>query len=203
MNGSEGRMGQGLFHGWQTSFLQVVQESETAAPLKTASLTADLKAWTSCLTAAVVRSCKVRGWRAAAKGHPLDLLPQVGQEYLSIDAMAFAAPADGVRWPLPLAVFELENVRRKDRIAYSLWKVLCVRAELRVVFAYRANREESRQLVGDLCSDVIDGLTIAARTALQGETVLVVGNRGEGETFPFGYFAYWLLDTNIGRFEKI
>jgi hypothetical protein len=38
---------------------------------------------------------------------------------------------------------------------------------------------------------------------LQGETVLVIGNRGEGETFPYGYFTYWMLDANIGRFEKI
>jgi hypothetical protein len=193
-------MDEGLFHRWRTSFLHVVQESETAARLKAASLTADLKVWTSCLTAVVVRSCTAIGWRAAAKGHPLDLLPQVGQEYLSIDVMAFAAPAEGVRWPLPLAVFELENVRRKDRIAYSLWKVLCVRAELRVVFAYR---EESRQLVNNLCDDVIDGLTIPERAALKSETVLVVGNRGEGQTFPWGYFTYWLLDTNIGRFERI
>ena len=31
----------------------------------------------------------------------------------------------------------------------------------------------------------------------------VVGNRGEGETFPWGYFKFWLLDSNLGRFEKV
>jgi hypothetical protein len=35
------------------------------------------------------------------------------------------------------------------------------------------------------------------------ETVLVVGNRGKGETFPCGYFKFWMLDTNLGRFEKV
>ena len=28
-------------------------------------------------------------------------------------------------------------------------------------------------------------------------------NRGEGETFPWGYFKFWLLDANLGRFEKV
>lgn len=192
-----------LFNPWRDAFLQVVQEFEAAAPLKAASLAGDLKAWTSCLTSAVVRACEAVGWRASAKGHPLDLLPQIGQEYLSIDVMAFAAPREGIRWPLPLAAFELENARRKDRVAYSLWKVLCLRAELRVVFAFRKSREESRLLVGELYADVIAGLPVDERINSRGETMLVIGNRGEGETFPYGYFTYWLLDPNIGRFEKI
>jgi hypothetical protein len=39
--------------------------------------------------------------------------------------------------------------------------------------------------------------------SLGGETVVVVGNRGEGETFPWGYFKCWRLDANLGRFEKM
>jgi hypothetical protein len=38
---------------------------------------------------------------------------------------------------------------------------------------------------------------------LGGTTVLVVGNRGDGETFPWGYFKFWLLNANLGEFEKI
>jgi hypothetical protein len=41
------------------------------------------------------------------------------------------------------------------------------------------------------------------RATLGGQTVLVMGNRGEGETFPWGYFKLWMLDTNRGRFEKL
>jgi hypothetical protein len=33
--------------------------------------------------------------------------------------------------------------------------------------------------------------------------VLIVGNRFEGETFPYSYFKFWMLDTNLGRFEKL
>lgn len=195
MNGS-------LFQQWQPAFLQHVQDSSTAAPLKEAALAGQLADWTACLTAAVVRSCETLGWQAAGKGHPLALLPQTGQEYLGIDVMAFAGGLS-LRWPLPLAAFELENQAKDDRVAYSLWKVLCVRVGLRVVFAYRPDWERSRQLVNTLGADVIGGLRPEQRTALDGQTVLVVGNRGEGETFPWGYFKFWMLDTNLGRFEKV
>src|SRR5436305_1960420 len=175
-----------LFGPWLTAFLQLVQEPDVAAPLKEASLTEQLRDWTTCLTAVVVRSCEALGWRAAGKGHRLDLLPQPGEEYLGIDVMAFpggSATYPGTRWPLPLAAFELENDPKDDRVAYSLWKVLCLRAGLRVVFAYRPDWERSRQLVSALGTDVLGGLRPEQRGALDGQTVLVVGNRGEGETF--------------------
>src|SRR5437870_1439018 len=104
----EGAMHADLFRPWHAAFMQVVQYAATAAPLKEAALAERLRDWTTCLTAAVVRSCDALGWQAAGKGHPLALLPQAGQEYLGIDVMAFAGTASA-RWPLPLAAFELEN----------------------------------------------------------------------------------------------
>lgn len=195
--------GTNQFEKWRDAFLEVVQQSETASPLKTASLAEDLKTWTSCLTSAVVASCRQLGWPAAAKGHRLAELPQAGQEYLSLDVMALAPNAMPGRWRFPVAVFELENHRTDDRVAYSLWKVLCVRAPLRVVFAFRRDWEEGRGSVNAICEDVIGSMTVAERAALTGEIVLVMGNRGEGETFPNGYFKFWKLDPNVGRFEKV
>lgn len=125
------------FEAWREEFLSAVQEPITAAPLKEASLAEDLRGWTACLTSAVVASCQRLGWLAAAKGHRLSELPQPGQEYLSLDAMAFSSDTIPGRWRFPVAVFELENHRKDDRVGYSLWKVLCVRAPLRVVFAFR------------------------------------------------------------------
>lgn len=191
------------FEVWQPAFLNLVQDSDTAVPLKAASLAEDLKTWTTCLTAAVVASCRQLGWMVAAKGHRFDEHPQAGEEYLGIDAMAFPSQVSGGRWRMPLAVFELENHRTDNRVAYSLWKVLCLRTDLRVVFAFRRDWEESRQTVDAVCRDVVGSLSPAERMAVAGETVLVIGNRGEGETFPWGYFKWWLLDTNLGRFEKI
>jgi hypothetical protein len=185
------------FGTWRDSFLQVVQEPETAAPLKAASLAEDLRAWTACLTGAVVESCRAIGWSATGKGHRCDELPQPQQEYLGIDVMAFSLPSGSGRWRLPGAAFELENHRSDDRVAYSLWKVLCLRTDLRVVFAFRRDWEESRRTVDAIGRDVIGSLSAAQRVAVAGETALVIGNRGEGETFPWGYFKMWLLDTNV------
>jgi hypothetical protein len=30
----------------------------------------------------------------------------------------------------------------------------------------------------------------------------VLESRGEGESFAWGYFKFWALDPNLGRFEK-
>jgi hypothetical protein len=72
-----------------------------------------------------------------------------------------------------------------------------------VVFAYRADWEYGRRLVSNLGTDVVGGLRPEQRAALSGQTVVVVGNRGEGGTLPWGYFKFWLLDANVGRFEKV
>lgn len=174
-----------------------------AKSLKEFALAEHLKSWTSTLTTAVVRSCEALGWDAAARWNPSQRLPHRGKEYLSIDVTAFPPAAESVRWPFPVAVFELENQQKDVRIAYSLWKVLCIRAALRVVIAYRPDWERSRQLVSKLTDEVIGGLAPEVRKTLGGQTVIIVGNRGEGETFPWGYYKFWLLDTNLGRFDKI
>lgn len=191
------------FEAWRDRFLDVVQEPDTAALLKAASLAEDLRTWTACLTSAVVASCRRMGWFAAAKGYRLAELPQAGQEYLSIDVMAFGGNESAGRWRLPTAAFELENHRTDDRVAYSLWKVLCIRAPLRVVFAFRREWEEGRKTVDTVCHDVIGSLSPEEKSHIVGDTAIVIGNRGEGETFPYGYFKFWLLDPNVGKFEKV
>jgi len=191
---------------WRDCFLEIIQEPSRAARLKDAAISEALMDWTAQLTASVVRSCESLGWCAAAKGHTSSRLPQAGQEYLALDVMAFPGNGEAelpARWPLPLAAFELENSVKDERVAYSLWKVLCVKADLRVVFAYRPDWEKARQIVAMLEGEVVGSLTISQRDTLGGQTVLVLGSRGEGETFPWGYFKFWKLDANLGRFIKI
>jgi len=189
---------------WREVFLTTVQSFENAGPLKDASLAGRLAGWTKLLTAVLVQSCQGIGWSAAAKGHPLSLLPQLGQEYLGMDVMAFEPTASqGPSWQFPLAVFELENSRDDDRVAYSLWKVLCLSCRLRVVFAYRRDWDQGRHLVNELARTVVGAMSIQQRNELNGETLLVIGSRGEGDNFPWGYFKLWELSTNLGRFEKI
>jgi len=176
--------------------LHVLQQPDIAAPLKEASLTARLKDWTRLLTSAVEQSCRALGWRVAAKGFPLDLLPQAGQEYLGMDVMAFDVDEGKpkINWVFPVAVFELENSRADERIAYSLWKILCLRCPLRVVFAYRKDWQEARELINELSAEIVPGIPMEERSAFPGKTLIVLGSRGEGETFPWGYFRIWELD---------
>jgi len=192
------------FKRWRMAFAEQIKQPRPAKQLKRSSLTENLGDWTSTLTTAVVRSCEALGWEASARWNPSTRLPKCGKEFLSIDVTAFpATEQDPAVWPMPVAVFELENHPKDMRVAYSLWKVLCLRAPLRVVFAYRSDWEKSRQLIGVLKEEVIGGIGPDQRASLGGETVVVVGNRGEGETFPWGYFKFWMLDTNLATFEKV
>lgn len=200
---------------WRGAFTTVLSRRDVAEPLKEAALAQRLKTWTTLLTGAVVESCRSVGWVAAAKGFELGCLPQAGQEYLGLDVMAFqsigaaditapdgtAAPQSA--WRFPVAAFELENSRSDARVAYSLWKTLCVRAPLRAVFAYRPDWESGINLVQHLGTDVVGAMPIDERSAVGGDTLIVLGSRGEGETFPHGYFKTWRLNTNTGRFDKL
>jgi hypothetical protein len=190
-----------LVEQWRGAFFTALESHDTGARLREAAVVGALGAWTECLTAAVVSVCGAMGWRAAGRGHLGDVLPVSRSEYLALDIVAFAANAAS-RWPLPIAAFELENSPTLERVAYSLWKVLCVRAALRMVFAYRRDTSEASALVALLTDTVIAGLSFDDRLALGGETCLIVGNRGEAGTFPYGYFKVWVLDPNTGRFAR-
>ncbi len=184
---------------WRGSFFGTVQQPAYAEPLRNASLAARLGDWTKLLTAAVVTTCEEQGWQASAIGHKLDLLPVPRFEYLALDAIAFA---DGQkRWRFPVAVFELENSRDDDRIAYSLWKVMCVRADLRLVFCYRRSPEDGSRLVGFLRGEVVHAMDLVRRADMTGETIVVIGSRDEAGVFPYGFFKWWRLDRNTGSFD--
>ena len=171
---------------WKASFFETVKSDELAAALRDASLEGKLKNWTTALTKAVVQTCERNNWLAAAKGHELDLLPKTGSEYLGIDVTAFE-PSDS-RWPFPVAVIELENSRDDERIAYSLWKVLNVRAKLRIVFCYRAAPEDAPSLIEHLNENVVASLSIDDRVKLGGNTLVVIGYRDNAGTLPYGFF---------------
>ena len=195
---------------WAEVFANVVRQRDIAEPLKQAALAERLRDWTTLLTGVVVRSCRDIGWSAAARGHSLAALPQRGQEYLSLDVTAFERNDVDVRdtkkrftWRFPVAVFELENSRTDERVAYSLWKILCVRASLRVAFAYRRDWAAGVDLVQHLEREVVGAMSIDARVALGDETLIVLGSRGEGNTFPHGYFKTWRLNRNTGKFDKV
>ena len=194
-------MGEALVTRFRDSFFTVVQGDTLAAELKQAAASANLGAWTQALTEAAIRTCRAIGLIASAKGHKLELLPIHRSEYLALDVMAFAEGEK--RWRFPVAVMELENSPREDLIAYSLWKVLSVRADLRIVFCFRKNREKIPALLRHLREEVVEAMGLAGRVKLEGVTLVVVGSLSESGTFPYGYFGWWSLDTNTGIFERL
>lgn len=183
----------------RSMFLEQAQAPAFRDSLKQASLDGRLGAWTKSLTACVASACEAMGWRATARRFECELLPVRRSEYLALDVMAFAA-ADR-NWLFPTAVMELENSREPDKIAYSLWKVLCVRAELRIVFCYRRDAEDAPGLIQHLRRDVIDAMGLHGRVKLEGRTFVVVGSRNDAATFPYGFFKWWELNTDTGHFE--
>jgi len=186
---------------WFAAFMETVKTHDTSTALREAAQCAELKPWTQALTGIVVGTFTKMDWRGAARGHRSVLLPVSRSEYLALDAVAFQAAGDR-RWRFPVGVFELENSPLDDVVAYSLWKVLCVRASLRVVFCYRRDASEGAELVGHLAEQVVQSMEIPTRTGLGGETLLVVGSRSESATFPYGFFRDWTLEANTGRFRR-
>jgi hypothetical protein len=182
--------------------METVQKHEASASLRESAVRGQLGKWTTALTSVVCATCAELSWQASAKGHISSLLPVPRSEYLALDVVAFERTGDR-RWRFPIAVMELENRREDDFVAYSLWKVLCVRAQLRVVFCYRRDAGEGAELVRHLSEQVAHALEIEDRTALAGETLLVVGSRDESATFPNGFFKDWIFNTNLGRFGRV
>lgn len=191
----------GLATRWASQFYATLLDDRAAAEeLREASLSSDLARWTASLTAVVARSIEALGLSPTAKGFRCVVLPVRRSEYLGQDVMAFETAGTG--WKFPVAVYELENSADDDLVAYSLWKVLCVGCGLRVVFCYRPNADAAAPLVTQLASTVVSAIPIAERSALSGETLVVVGSRNEASTFPYGFFQAWKLNQNTGRFER-
>jgi len=191
----------GLATLWVPRFYStLVDDRQAADALREASLRANLARWTTALTGVVVRSFEALGLSAAAKGFRCSVLPVKRNEYLGQDIMVFEKSEIG--WQFPVAVCELENAGNDQTVAYSLWKVLCVRCALRVVFCYRTEAEAGSPLVTKLSTNVVNAMQIPDRTSLSGETLIVIGSRNEASTFPYGFFHLWKLNLNTGWFER-
>jgi len=184
---------------WREAFLDCAQRSESREAIREAAAAEDLKRWTELLTGVVVRSCESLGWKAAAKGHRLEHLPQARSEYLSLDVTAFAAAQQPhTPWAFPLGVFELENSLSDEKVSYCVWKVACIRSPFAVVMAYRRKWDEARELVQRLSE-------MAPRELVQNgqELVLTVGSRSLGEQFPWSFFRFWKYTPTMKAFVKV
>jgi len=74
-------------------------------------------------------------------------------EYLNIDAIFIdnaeydlLKEKDWDPFVLPRAVVELENSSDINKISYCLWKILCLRASIRILVCYQNNKNRVRSL---------------------------------------------------------
>lgn len=190
-----------MAQSWFGAFIETVKTHEASTSLRQAAESAELKRWTAALTSVVISTFPKMGWCGAARGHRSSLLPVPRSEYLELDAVAFQTAGDQ-RWRFPVGVFELENSPIDDPVAYSLWKILCVRASLRVMVCYRRDANQGAELMRHLSDQVIQSMEIPMRAGLGGETLVIVGSRSETATFPYGFFKDWTLDANTARFRR-
>jgi hypothetical protein len=191
-------MADSLARRWRDAFWQTSQTYETAQRLREAANTERLELWTQELTSVVIETCRAVGWQAAARRNILDLLPISRQEYLALDVMAFAESQS--KWRFPVAVIELENSKRDDVVGYSLWKVLCVRAALRIVFCYRRDLDQGTILLRYLSDEVFQAFELQDRAGIEGQTLLVIASRSDAANFPYGFFKWWELSHDTSRF---
>jgi hypothetical protein len=181
--------------------IQAMRHGDTALRFGQAATDGLLEPWTTTLTAVVVDACETMGLSASAKGHKLDLLPVARSEYLALDVTAFSKGQG--RWRFASLIAELENSRREDLIAYSLWKVLSVSADVRVMFCYGDESADIPGLLRHLQYDVVAAMGVVGRSALNGCTMMVCGARDAVNTFPHEYFSWWELNKNTGAFERM
>lgn len=192
---------------WYQAFLNELKKHELAIPLKEAAIKGTMGKWTKFLTTVVIKSCKDLGWVACAKDHASEFLPISRGEYLGLDIMAFKEgkksehSMNGLEWFFPVAVFELENRTETRYIAYSLWKIMCTRANLRVVFCYRKEPQEGSLLIRQIQDSISKTLKPDEFKSFE-DTMIVIGSRNKSDTFPYGFFKDWILDTQTGKFSR-
>jgi hypothetical protein len=88
-------------------------------------------------------------------------------------------------------------------MAFSLWKVLMVRAQVRGVFVYCQDRDDIPTLVRTLTDAVIPGLSRTALEEAAPGLLLVVGTRAKADDFPYGFFYEWVLNPQAATFRRL
>ncbi len=187
---------------WRTAFDEFINRAEHANALKESSNTASLKDWTSTLSTIIFETCRKMKWYASGKGHRTRMLPVSKNKYLDIDVTAFAERPQ--KWQFPIAVFELEEQQKYEYIAYNLWKLLCIRVNLRVLFCYQPSAKNASSLMHYLSKEVIHALPDTENMGKSDDnTLVIIGSNGNAEAFPLGYFTWWQLDKERQKFRVI
>ena len=136
-------------------------------------------------------------------------------EYLNIDAVfidnakydlieeyGFIEKKEWDNWDsfvLPRAVVELENSYDIKKIAYCLWKILWIRAPVRVLICYQEDKDKVKTLKQHL-EDVIQRGKLVKET--DGDLLVVIGDESVGDEASWGEY-FTVFEWRNNRLEKI
>lgn len=128
-------------------------------------------------------------------------------EYFNIDAVfidnaEYDLIKEGSKWDpfvLPRAVVELENDYNFGEISYCLWKILCIRAPIRVLICSQKGGEKVEALKRHLESVIWQGSLVKGT---EGDLLIIIGDDSTGDEVSLGEF-FNVFEWRNDRLEKI
>lgn len=126
-------------------------------------------------------------------------------EYLNIDGLFVDNDAyDSIPYKynkdplvLPRVAVELENDPSRDKIAYCLWKTMCIRTPIKVLICYQSNAENVALLKAYL-EKVMGNLM----NETDADVIIIIGNESAGENAVWKDY-YTAFEWQKDRFETI
>ena len=99
------------------------------------------------------------------------------------------------RYVLPVVVVEHENSTNTDKVAYCLWKILCIRSPVKVLICYQRNKEDIALLRQKL-EDVIWKESLM--TGSNSDLLIIIGDESifeDSEWRDYFNFFEWRNDS--------
>jgi len=187
---------------WLNSFINVLKEKEKTDYPKNPNNDSE---WTGFMKKIMEGVAKEMGCYVAQSFQEKG---KESYEYLNIDAIFIDnAEYDIMRedngqydpFVLPRAVVELENKYNIEKISYCLWKILCVRAPIRVLICYQNGKEKVKSLREHLENVIWQGSLMKGS---DGDLLVVIGDDSAREEASWeDYFT--VFEWRSDRLEKI
>ena len=182
---------------WIDSFMKSLNELEDQSNTKSDG------EWTKFMAKVMKAMEKKTNWRVISRDSEER---RDSGEYLNIDAMFLDKSAYPSNWNigdwdpyiLPSAVVEHENDYGFEKIAYCLWKIVCIRAEVRVLICYQNNKEKIDSLTKYL-EKIVKKSKLMEK--VQGELFVIIGNDEEKKSSWKKYFK--IFEWRIGSLGSL
>jgi len=187
---------------WLKCFAQVIEaERKLSGPSTTSPKDSE---WTEFMQKVMdIVAVKMNCW--VARLRPEDKARS--GEYLNIDAFFVDNAAFNPKnkltgydpFVLPRAVVELENSFDINKISYCLWKILCIRAPIRVLVCYQSDSTEVQKLRQHL-EEVIQAGSLMKDTT--GDLLVIIGNESVKEWKSYFRETFSAFEWRNDRLEK-